>query len=115
MYDWTEGINTPDRLLFYLNVTNQKTGNNRPLKISEVRDALANLKRDMNYIGPDRIVALGKTAAKALTLLGVDFYEMPHPSGRNRLLNDPNYVQEKVKGLVSYCQPALDTDSLKSD
>jgi len=38
-----------------------------------------------------KIIALGKSAEKALTKLGVPHYPMPHPSGRNRLLNDTDY------------------------
>jgi len=38
-----------------------------------------------------KIVALGKAAEKALTKLKVPHYPMPHPSGRNRLLNDVEY------------------------
>lgn len=38
-----------------------------------------------------KVVALGKAAEKALTKLGVPHYPMPHPSGRNRLLNDAEF------------------------
>ena len=37
-------------------------------------------------------VALGTVASKALTKLGVLHISMPHPSPRNRKLNDPNYI-----------------------
>jgi hypothetical protein len=38
-----------------------------------------------------KVVALGKSAEKALTKLKVPHYPMPHPSGRNRLLNDAEF------------------------
>jgi hypothetical protein len=38
-----------------------------------------------------KVVALGKSAEKALSKLKVPHYPMPHPSGRNRLLNDTEY------------------------
>jgi hypothetical protein len=38
-----------------------------------------------------KVVALGKAAEKALKKLKVPHYPMPHPSGRNRLLNDTEY------------------------
>lgn len=93
--------------LHYLNVSNQPTPGNRPLKISEIRANLDRLNTDINInVVPDKIIALGKTAEKALTLLGLEFYAMPHPSGLNRLLNDPKYVEEKIKGLKAYLNPS---------
>jgi uracil-DNA glycosylase len=89
----------------HINVMNKKTDGNRPLKVSEIKENLESLRVDIVVAQADRVVALGKTAAKALTLLGVNFYEMPHPSGQNRLLNDPKYVEEKIKGLIEYCNP----------
>ncbi len=83
------------------NVMDAPTPNNKPLSVKEIKECLANLANKVN--GQDRIIALGKTAAKALTLLHLEFYEMPHPSGRNRLLNDKNYVEEKIKGMLEFC------------
>ena len=98
--EWTKDI--PGTKI-HINVVNKKTDDNRPLKASEIKDNLDNLTADILIAQADKIVALGKTAAKALTLLRVNFYEMPHPSGRNRLLNDPEYVAQKIKGLVEFC------------
>lgn len=91
----------------HINVLDKKTENNRPLKIGEIKSNLEDLKDKIGWLKPDAIIALGKTATKALELINVNFYEMPHPSGRNRLLNDPNYVAEKVKGLNDYVTQAL--------
>jgi uracil-DNA glycosylase len=98
--EWTKDVNG---VKMHINVLNKKTENNRPLKASEIKENIGLLAENIKVINPTRIVALGKTASKALTLLQVDFYEMPHPSGRNRLLNDPKYVEEKIKGLVQFC------------
>lgn len=87
----------------HINVLNKPTENNRPLKASEIAYCTKRLSDDIISIKPDRIIALGKSAAKALNKIGECYYEMPHPSGRNRLLNDPEYVAAKVKGLVEYC------------
>ena len=106
---WAEGL-TPGTLQYFLNVTSQKTQNNRPLSAREIKEALGSLASSIQTIRPDKIVALGKTAAKALTLLGVSFYEMPHPSGRNRLLNDPKFVDGKVKGLLEFCSSSPNTN-----
>jgi uracil-DNA glycosylase len=109
--DWTRDI---QGMKVHINVLNEKTENNRPLKTSEIKSNLTRLAEDIKATSPTRIVALGKTAAKALTLLQLDFYEMPHPSGRNRKLNDPAYVQEKVKGLLEFCSSSPNTDSVET-
>ena len=87
----------------HVNVLNKKTENNRPLKTSEIKENLERLAEDVRCCAPDRIVALGKTAAKALTLLGLEFFEMPHPSGCNRLLNDKEFIAQKIKELTEFC------------
>ena len=85
----------------FANVRDQRTPNNRPLRVSEIRACLPWVRRKTD--GFDKVVALGKTASKALELLGdVEFVEMPHPSGMNRLLNDADYVAKKVKELEEY-------------
>jgi len=89
----------------HINVMNKKTEGNRPLKKGEIVANLDRLKDDLRCIEPKYVIALGKTAAKALTLLGVPHYEMPHPSGCNRKLNDKEFVAGKVKGLIEYCNP----------
>lgn len=104
--EWTKDISG---MKVHINVMNQKTSNNRPLKKSEVDASLQRLAQDVEGLKPDKIIALGKTAANALTLLHLAFYEMPHPSGRNRKLNDQKYVQEKVKGMLQYCDQSIPT------
>ena len=89
----------------YVNVSNQKTENNRPLTTSEIRACLPKLALDI--AGATKVVALGKTAAKALSMLGIQFCEMPHPSGCNRLLNDTKYVEQKIKGMLEHCSPSI--------
>jgi uracil-DNA glycosylase family 4 len=91
----------------YCNVVSTATQNNRPLTTQEIKDSLSMFKSKIDVILPDKIVALGKTAEKALTLLGYDFYAMPHPSGLNRKLNDKDYIEEKIKGLRDYINKPL--------
>jgi uracil-DNA glycosylase len=91
--------------LHYLNVSNSPTPGNRPLKASEIKENLPGLRSRIEEVCPDKIVVLGKTAEKALTLLGFNFYAMPHPSGLNRQLNDPKFVEEKINGLRVYLSP----------
>lgn len=82
---------------------NKKTHKNRSLTKREILDSISSLKENIDGIRPDKIVALGKTASVALTLLHVDFFEMPHPSGRNRLLNNKDYISKKINELCLYC------------
>ena len=86
----------------FTNVSREKTENNRPLTVREIRSNLPRLKEELK--GYDKIVALGNTAQKALTLLCFDFFAMPHPSGLNRLLNDPIYIKNKIKALHRYIE-----------
>lgn len=78
------------------------THRNRPLSIKEIKEALPRLKQSIGTPRYVKLVALGKTAEKALTLLRLDYYAMPHPSGLNRKLNNKEYVAEKIKGLQDY-------------
>ena len=48
------------------------------------------------------VVALGFVASKALTKLGVRHFRLPHPSGRNRQLNNPVFVKSQVLACKSY-------------
>jgi uracil-DNA glycosylase len=98
----------------YINVTSKKTEENRPLRRGEIKANLDVLAGDINRIAPTKIVALGKTASIALTLLGLKFYEMPHPSGCNRKLNNKEYVAEKIKGLLEYTNnPSIKSSETK--
>lgn len=97
--EWIKGI---DADFFYDNVSRIKTDNNRPLSIPEIKDSLPDLVKRIEGTYPDRIVALGKTAHKALALLNIEHYEMPHPSGANRQLNDKSFTAEKIKEFATF-------------
>ena len=47
-----------------------------------------------------KIIALGAVASKALSLCNIEHFKMPHPSGRNRILND----KELEKRLIAECR-----------
>lgn len=87
-----------------INVYDQPTENNRPLTAAEIKNGCNNLKNAIDLFQPDLIIAFGHTASRALTLLRYEHYEMPHPSGLNRQLNDPTYLQKKLKGLEALLQ-----------
>lgn len=85
------------------NVSAHKTQKNKPLTVEQIKESLPSLEHSISVMRPDKIIAFGKTAARALTLLGKTFYEMPHPSGLNRQLNNKEFVEGKIKGLKEYC------------
>ncbi len=95
-------ITSIDSNIVMYNVSNTYTIGNRPLRQNEMGMNLARILDAVNMERPDRIVAVGKIASKALTLLRLSFFELPHPSGCNRLLNDPKFIEEKIKGLRDY-------------
>lgn len=45
----------------------------------------------------DKIIALGGFVSTTLNKLGIDHFKMPHPSPRNRLLNDKEYEKSMIK------------------
>lgn len=99
--DWIRQA-CPSSIQGAVNVSDNPTHANRPLTIKEIKESLPRLLEKIQAMNPDKIVALGKTAEKALTLLRLSHYAMPHPSGLNRQLNDKNFVEEKVNGLREY-------------
>ena len=80
---WFEGM---DADISFINIRDEKTPKNRPLRVSEIRGALPQVREKI--AGYTKVIALGKTADKALNMLGnVDYFEAPHPSGLNRFWN----------------------------
>lgn len=87
----------------YVNVHDQKTTSNRPLSTSEMRAAIPSLRDKISLHSDHKIVAVGSTAAKALRMAGYeDFLSVPHPSGRCRKLNDPDFVAQTKNALISF-------------
>lgn len=101
---WIDSIDTAIYVMDFLNVSNLPTPGNRPLKVSEIRNNLTRLSLELQMMQPDKIVALGKTASKALTLLHIPHYAMEHPSGLNRNLNNKEYMAVKLEELKQYIQ-----------
>lgn len=51
------------------------------------------------------VITLGRMASAAVESIGVlHYYRLPHPSGRNRLLNDPEYVRECLRNCRHYLE-----------
>lgn len=49
-----------------------------------------------------KFVALGNNASKFLNLFSLDHFKLPHPSGRNRKLNDQSYIDSELKKCYLY-------------
>ncbi len=45
----------------------------------------------------DKVVALGNNASSLLTMLKVPHFKLPHPSGRNRQINDKAFIYNKLQ------------------
>lgn len=88
--------------LEFHNIADYVTKNNRALNKSEIINQIPHIKSKLQ--GCWKVVALGKTAEKALTIAGIEHLALPHPSGLNRKLNDPRYVQECIDKLREYAK-----------
>jgi hypothetical protein len=71
-----------------LNVSNEVTSGKLP-KIT--KEDLFRLRTKLS--GATKVIALGNTASMALKQLQIKHFKLPHPSGRNRLLNDKAFIQ----------------------
>jgi hypothetical protein len=49
-----------------------------------------------------KVIALGNFASESLERAGIRHFKMPHPSPRNRSLNDINYEWEQIKKCGKY-------------
>lgn len=90
------------RHIEFLNILDKKTPNNRPLSAAEIKEGLPSLKEKIERFPGFKIVGVGKTAQKALTLLGLDFFPLPHTSGLNRQWNDKDFKEQKINELRDY-------------
>jgi uracil-DNA glycosylase len=48
------------------------------------------------------MVALGNNASKVLTIMGLDHFKLPHPSPKNRKLNDKGFIASELQKCYSY-------------
>jgi uracil-DNA glycosylase len=94
------GICTDSRKLLFCNIADYFTPNNRALSKSEIISSIPRIKSALSKY--THIVALGKTAHKALELAGIPHLELSHPSGLNRKLNCPLFVNKQISKLRDY-------------
>lgn len=48
------------------------------------------------------IVACGNNASSRLAKRGIEHFKLPHPSGRNRKLNDRNFIDSELEKCKTY-------------
>jgi len=97
---WMDASGIVDTIVVFRNVAHKPTPNNRPLKVSEIKECLPGLIESLQ--GFTKIVALGKTAHRALCMANIPHLELDHPSGLNRKLNCPFYVDGIISKLRDY-------------
>lgn len=91
-------IKTSVPFWFEVKITNaysKPTPRNRGLLLSEMLAERERLVAETT--GTHLVITLGKTAARAAQGLG--HFNMPHPSGLNRVLNDKDFINKKLQEL----------------
>ena len=80
------------------NVMETPTPGNRPPRVSEFElDKLEKAAKTFPVV-----IALGNTASKALNKLKIKHFKLPHPSPRNRLLNNKKFITKQLKECRKY-------------
>lgn len=52
----------------------------------------------------DKVIALGSFASACLGRINISHYKLPHPSPRNRLMNDKVFVKKTLNECKEYVQ-----------
>lgn len=70
---------------------------------SEAKQSKVDFQRLCTLIqGYDKIIALGGFVSESLNRINVTHFKLPHPSPRNRLLNDKTYEKRIVEQCKEY-------------
>ena len=96
---------------FYVlrNVSDKKTEKNRALKRSEIVSIATSLEFRDKIASFDKALAVGRQAQTALNiarnwhhLYHIEILYVPHPSGLNRVLNEPSKEREVVNSIRTF-------------
>jgi hypothetical protein len=100
---WAEYLSNHTRDFVVINASNKVLKDGEVLKVEDIDfEKLIRWTHD-KYI--TKIVALGNVASKALSYVGAEHYKLPHPSPRNRFLNNT----EQVEAVLENCKQWLET------
>lgn len=99
---WLHQLEISKTELLIINVSNKVTPNNEPITIKDINDNLSRIRNVLEEYNPTHIIALGQIAARALKKLDTNYYVLPHPSPKNRKLNDKIFVEETLKECKEY-------------
>lgn len=94
--DWISLLGVKDYLI--TNASPKVLGRGERLRSADFD--LVNLKVMADQC--DRVIALGNCASRALRKAGIPHYKMPHPSPRNRKLNDKEFIYRKLVACRLY-------------
>lgn len=61
--------------------------------------------------GRTAVIALGNVASKKLNGLNIYHFKLPHPSGRNRQINDKAFINSKLTECKKYIEKCLSSDN----
>lgn len=54
-----------------------------------------------------KVIALGNSASKILTQLEIPHFKLPHPSGRNRQINDKAFINARLEACKQYIETTI--------
>lgn len=91
LYNWLDRLN-----ISFVSFTNLYEGYTATPG-SEKTEYIARISQEY-----DKVICLGATVSTALRGMDIDHFRMPHPSGRNRLLNDQRFVDQQISACKNY-------------
>lgn len=94
LYKWSSELSLP--VFSFSNVFHQSGG----VHINQI---------DINMVrqlvdGYDKVLALGNFVSSVLNKIEVNHFKLPHPSPRNRLLNDKDYERSVLLACKQYLE-----------
>jgi hypothetical protein len=88
----------------YMNILDIKTENNKPLSMKDIKSNISSIRDKFLDHAPYKVVSFGSIASKTLSMLNVQHYSMPHPSGRCRVWNDKRLANELTSGMFKWIE-----------
>ena len=105
-HKWIEDLTLREDEYKVVNLIDRVTEGNRPLKASDITEAEFHIICE-HIRNADKIVALGSAVSKFLEDHNVEHFKLPHPSPRNRQLNDKEFIKNELKACREYINPDI--------